>query len=116
MFLKNKNIISKIRRSKVTDYAALNEYIHSFPVGLNDGLGLNLHPNFVYMSSKSSDEAAHIDLLFAYAKCEATCTCIVLKCRITIDYTVLHSDCMYYFCYADISVKNIRHTTLFMSV
>ena len=24
MFLKNKNIISKIRRSKVTDYAALN--------------------------------------------------------------------------------------------
>ena len=25
MFLKNKNIIFKIRRSKVTDYAALNE-------------------------------------------------------------------------------------------
>ena len=27
MFLKNKNIIFKIRRSKVTDYAALSEYI-----------------------------------------------------------------------------------------
>ena len=27
MFLKNKNIIFKIRRSKVTDYAALNESI-----------------------------------------------------------------------------------------
>ena len=27
MFLKNKNIIFKIRRSKVTDYAALNERI-----------------------------------------------------------------------------------------
>ena len=26
MFLKNKNIIFKIRRSKVTDYAALNKY------------------------------------------------------------------------------------------
>ena len=26
MFLKNKNIIFKIRRSKVTDYAALNYY------------------------------------------------------------------------------------------
>ena len=26
MFLKNKNIIFKIRRSKVTDYAALNVY------------------------------------------------------------------------------------------
>ena len=26
MFLKNKNIIFKIRRSKVTDYAALNSY------------------------------------------------------------------------------------------
>ena len=26
LFLKNKNIISKIRRSKVTDYAALNYY------------------------------------------------------------------------------------------
>ena len=27
MFLKNKNIIFKIRRSKVTDYAALNKTI-----------------------------------------------------------------------------------------
>ena len=29
MFLKNKNIIFKIRRSKVTDYAALNIHIQS---------------------------------------------------------------------------------------
>ena len=28
MFLKNKNIIFKIRRSKVTDYAALNDLGH----------------------------------------------------------------------------------------
>ena len=28
MFLKNKNIIFKIRRSKVTDYAALNNYAY----------------------------------------------------------------------------------------
>ena len=32
MFLKNKNIIFKIRRSKVTDYAALNEYSSVFAV------------------------------------------------------------------------------------
>ena len=31
MFLKNKNIIFKIRRSKVTDYAALN--VHYILVG-----------------------------------------------------------------------------------
>ena len=31
MFLKNKNIILKIRRSKVTDYAALNvQYVLAF--------------------------------------------------------------------------------------
>ena len=30
MFLKNKNIIFKIRRSKVTDYAALNQCISRF--------------------------------------------------------------------------------------
>ena len=29
MFLKNKNIISKIRRSKVTDYAALTVKVYS---------------------------------------------------------------------------------------
>ena len=28
MFLKNKNIVFKIRRSKVTDYAALNLYCY----------------------------------------------------------------------------------------
>ena len=28
MYLKNRNISSKIKRSKVTDYAALNEYIY----------------------------------------------------------------------------------------
>ena len=28
VFLKNRNFISKIRRSKVTDYAALNELSH----------------------------------------------------------------------------------------
>ena len=30
MFLKYKNIIFKIRRSKVTDYAALREKMHKF--------------------------------------------------------------------------------------
>ena len=30
MFLKNKNIIFKIRRSKVTDYAALTRYYTDF--------------------------------------------------------------------------------------
>ena len=29
VFLKNKNIIFKIRRSKVTDYAALNNYSYA---------------------------------------------------------------------------------------
>ena len=28
MFLKNRNIISKMKRSKVTDYAALNVFPH----------------------------------------------------------------------------------------
>ena len=34
VFLKNKNIIFKIRRSKVTDYAALSDFVIS-----NDVLG-----------------------------------------------------------------------------
>ena len=45
MFLKNKNIIFKIRRSKVTDYAALN-----FP--FEEDCALNI---FVYMFLDNSD-------------------------------------------------------------
>ena len=37
MFLKNRNIISKIKRSKVTDYAALNEvYVSSIKYRYSD--------------------------------------------------------------------------------
>ena len=32
VFLKNKNIIFKIRRSKVTDYAALNKLSNAFKI------------------------------------------------------------------------------------
>ena len=43
MFLKNKNIISKIRRSKVTDYAALyNDELLSFETRLHLGLRLRI--------------------------------------------------------------------------
>ena len=35
MFLKNRNIISKIKRSKVTDYAALREVEFLFSVELS---------------------------------------------------------------------------------
>ena len=34
MFLKNKNIIFKIRRSKVTDYAALRVAVYYFSAGV----------------------------------------------------------------------------------
>ena len=37
MFLKNKNIIFKIRRSKVTDYAALNKECPKLLCGLGIG-------------------------------------------------------------------------------
>ena len=37
MFLKNKNIIFKVRRSKVTDYAALTFNIFSFHKGDQKG-------------------------------------------------------------------------------
>ena len=40
MFLKNKNIIFKIRRSKVTDYAALNRIRTN--VSLRDGKDLSV--------------------------------------------------------------------------
>ena len=40
MFLKNRNISSKIKRSKVTDYAALN--MHVQPNVLNWARALNL--------------------------------------------------------------------------
>ena len=33
MFLKNRNIISKIKRSKVTDYAALSRHVGVLPDG-----------------------------------------------------------------------------------
>ena len=49
MFLKNKNIIFKIRRSKVTDYAALTELFHLNDA--NEQYGLNLsqlfYPNYL---------------------------------------------------------------------
>ena len=35
MFLKNRNIISKIKRSKVTDYAALTVCLYVFTVVMN---------------------------------------------------------------------------------
>ena len=38
MFLKNKNIIFKIRRSKVTDYAALTNMNHLFMGLLEAGI------------------------------------------------------------------------------
>ena len=47
MFLKNKNIIFKIRRSKVTDYAALNEMyvwflLPTYPNCFNPTLNLKM--------------------------------------------------------------------------
>ena len=44
MFLKNKNIISKIRRSKVTDYAALNGLCNHFE--LSRFKLSRVHPSF----------------------------------------------------------------------
>ena len=46
MFLKNRNIISKMKRSKVTDYAALNSiaifYISSGKAGIKTGVVLSV--------------------------------------------------------------------------
>ena len=47
MFLKNKNIISKIRRSKVTDYAALNGLCNHFE--LSRFKLSRVHPIFIYI-------------------------------------------------------------------
>ena len=49
MFLKNKNIIFKIRRSKVTDYAALSDFLIS-----NEVLGGTLWMRLNIEISKSA--------------------------------------------------------------
>ena len=41
MFLKNRNISSKIKRSKVTDYAALNGNVHGCVFAKNSPVSLN---------------------------------------------------------------------------
>ena len=46
MFLKNKNIIFKIRRSKVTDYAALTERLLMGRKKLNQTKNNFYHANF----------------------------------------------------------------------
>ena len=51
MFLKNKNIIFKIRRSKVTDYAALNCF---------------LHPNSVYASCTLQNSVTSRDIVMQF--------------------------------------------------
>ena len=43
MFLKNRNIISKMNRSKVTDYAALNINVLLIKVSITNGRKLILH-------------------------------------------------------------------------
>ena len=62
MFLKNKNIIFKIKRPKVTDYAALIAHadVSSDAIGLNLGPSLHLHPYFVHASNEGSWESAHL--------------------------------------------------------
>ena len=62
MFLKNRNINSKIKRSKVTDYAALNCHndISSKIGGLKIGLSLHLHKDLVYASIESSGKPVHL--------------------------------------------------------
>ena len=54
MFLKNRNISSKIKRSKVTDYAALNDFgkrnemqglLSPYPIGLIH----SVHPAYAYL-------------------------------------------------------------------
>ena len=58
VFLKNKNIILKIRRSKVTDYAALNLNMY---VWLRVIFGIRLHPYiFLFASNKDSDKTAQM--------------------------------------------------------
>ena len=72
MFLKNKNIIFKIRRSKVTDYAALSKHFECkiviifLPICLNMCFGCSKEPShqdgsleypqhvFVYKENKKS--------------------------------------------------------------
>ena len=50
MFLKNRNIISKIKRSKVTDYAALNGHLNRRPkIGIHDPLSLNAGQKYCRM-------------------------------------------------------------------
>ena len=54
VFMKNRNFISKIRRSKVTDYAALNAHAHVFGrVRAINSLSLHLDPHFVYARSST---------------------------------------------------------------
>ena len=50
MFLKNKNIIFKIRRSKVTDYAALSISVR---------LPYEISNNVIGATSKASDQPEH---------------------------------------------------------
>ena len=56
VFLKNRNIISKIKRSKVTDYAALSKclQLYSGAVDLISDQSLSLVQFFVHASSKCS--------------------------------------------------------------
>ena len=60
MFLENRNIISKIKTSKVTYYAALhvNDDVSGRFKGLNNGQGLYLHPNSLYTRREGSVETA----------------------------------------------------------
>ena len=54
VFLKNKNIISKIGRSKVTDYAALNVYVQFFSEDIDLRFSLRIStPLFVDREQRS---------------------------------------------------------------
>ena len=69
MFLKNRNIISKIRRSKVTDYAALSDLITQ--VGR-----IRAHLFLGVKAIESEDLYSAIDCTILVSKVMAMCTCV----------------------------------------
>ena len=56
MFLKNKNIIFKIRRSKVTDYAALNGNVQGCVFAKNRPVSLNWSDYSIFGFLKQRDQ------------------------------------------------------------
>ena len=106
MFLKNKNIIFKIRRSKVTDYAAL--------IGV---LSVYLLQYYVSVSSECSDETVgeskfylplrHLCLSVCFSL--SVCVCVCARARARVCVCVCHIDLSLH------SGTKIKHITKVMA-